>query len=59
MPKRRLLDDGRTSSDRSLDVTSSVSDWPKPLAVIIEYCGLGTLMILSDSDGVVGVLSSS
>ena len=39
--KRLLFEDGSSSTDGSLDVTSSVSDWPRPLAVIIEYCGLG------------------
>ena len=44
--KRLLFEDGSSSTDGSLDVTSSVSDWPRPLAVIIEYCGLGVSRIL-------------
>lgn len=34
---RLFFDDGRSSTDWSRDVTSSVSDWPRPLAAIIEY----------------------
>ena len=37
VPKRLLFDDGSSSTDTSLDVMSSVSDRPRPLATTIEY----------------------